>query len=91
MRIVGYIENPTFKITIMHMNLRYAVKFENEGIEQTYKIRESENIKNVEDVKALVDKDILDQITILFSKMELTRLKMINKNINDFEDFEEII
>lgn len=91
MRIVGYIENPEYKISILHMNLRYAIKFENEGLEQTFKIRESEVIRNAEDVKSLVDENILASVKNIFSQMEDTRLKLLTRSISDLDEFEEVI
>ena len=91
MRIVGYIENPEYKISILHMNLRYAIKFENEGLEQTFKIRESEVIRNAEDVESLVDENILASVKNIFSQMEDTRLKLLTRSISDLDEFEEVI
>lgn len=91
MRIAGYIENPTYKITLLHMNHRYAIKFENEGLEQTYKVRESEVIANIEDVKHLVDDEMLQAVDGLFQSMSKVKAKMISKTVNKHDDFEEII
>ena len=91
MRIVGYIENQEYKISILHMNLRYAIKFEKEGLEQTFKIRESEEIRNANDVKSLVDDNILASVKLIFSQMEDTRLKLLTKSISDLDEFEEVI
>ncbi len=91
MRIAGNIEHPVYKITILHMNHRYAVKFEHGGLEQTYKIRESESISNVAEIQALVEKQILDDVDQIFQKMEGTRIKMLLKGDATEEEFEEII
>lgn len=92
MRIVGYIEHPKYKITIMHMNLRYALKFEIGGIEQTYKIRQSDTINSPRDIENLVTEDIFERIDRQFAAMESIRhdiLKLTPKEGD--EDFEEII
>ncbi|GLR16264.1 hypothetical protein [Portibacter lacus] len=91
MRIVGYIEHPLCKITIMHMNHRYAVKFENEGIEQTYKIRESETISSVNDVKTVISPEIIERIMAQFSAMETIRMDILSSGLSDDFEFEEII
>ncbi|WP_235295718.1 hypothetical protein [Portibacter marinus] len=92
MRIVGYIEHPVFKITIMHMNHRYALKFEHHGLEQTYKIRASDHFKNAEDVKNAVSTEILDSVKRHFRSMELTMLEMLTvEGTTEEEEFEEII
>lgn len=92
MRIVGYIEHPKYKVTIMHMNLRYALKFEIGGIEQTYKIRESETISSPKDIELLITDDILERIADQFEAMESIRHDILKAAVVDGEDdFEEII
>lgn len=91
MRIAGYIEDPEYKITIMHMNHRYALKVENEGFEQTYKIRESDYIANAGDIKKIVNPEILIKIKMLFKEMEAIKTEMLLVAIPDDGDFEEII
>lgn len=92
MRIVGYIEHPTYKITIMHMNLRYALKFEYGGIEQTYKIRESESIASPQDIESLITPEILVNIDRQFKEMEAIRIEILSSSFKESdEEFEEII
>ncbi|MDX1685461.1 MAG: hypothetical protein R3275_09505 [Saprospiraceae bacterium] len=38
MRIAGYIDDPLMKITLLEMNHRFSIKFELDGMEQTYKL-----------------------------------------------------
>lgn len=93
MRIVGYIEHPIYKITIMHMNHRFALKIENDGIEQTYKLRSSDTIQNAEDIKKRVNPEFLKEIDTHFQALEKTRLGLlsISQDDKDGEEFEEII
>jgi hypothetical protein len=92
MRIVGYIEHPKYKITIMHMNLRYALKFEIGGIEQTYKIRESETITGPNDLEKLITPEVLSKVDQQFVAMEEIRHDILKASILEDEDeFEEII
>jgi len=91
MRIVAYIEHPIYKITIMEMNHRFSIKFEDQGIEQTYKIRASQNISNAADVKSLVTEEILLDVTQHFKSLNSTRTKMLGLVENQPDEFEEII
>jgi len=91
MRVAGYIEHSRMKISILHMNHRYAVKFELAGMEQVYKIRESEAIQSVEDITTIVNNDILEEVENFFNNMESVRIKMLSANNPLLEDFEEII
>jgi hypothetical protein len=46
MRIVGYIEHPVLKITVMQMNNRFVLKLEANMLEQTYKFHEDDNLQH---------------------------------------------
>ena len=62
MRIIGYIEHPHLKITVFKMNNRLSVKFESGLYEQTYKFRESEDLKNIEQMRQLVDNQLIIEV-----------------------------
>ncbi len=69
MRIIGNIPHPYVKITVFAMEMRYSVKFEMGQMEQTFKIRESEEIKNIEDISRLIDEDLIDDCIETFTTM----------------------
>ncbi len=70
MRILGSIPHPIVKISILHMNMRYVIKFEMGGLEQTYKIRESDYINSVESIHQLVDDVFIESILDRFAAMQ---------------------
>jgi hypothetical protein len=76
MRIIGTLPHPYVKITVFAMNMRYSVKFEMGQMEQTFKIRESEEINSIEDISRLVDDELIDEcmetFTIMYKSMERT-------------------
>jgi hypothetical protein len=76
MRIIGTLPHPYVKITVFAMNMRYSVKFEMGQMEQTFKIRESEEINSIEDISRLVDDELIDEcmetFTIMHKSMERT-------------------
>ena len=47
MRIIGHIPHPVMKITVFVMDMKFAVKLEIGLMEQTYKLRESDQIKGL--------------------------------------------
>jgi uncharacterized protein YxjI len=53
MRIVGYIEHPVLKITVMQMNNRFVLKLEANMLEQTYKFHEDDNLRTMADIEKL--------------------------------------
>lgn len=91
MRIAGYIEHKKYKITILHMNNRYGIKFETDGFEQTYKIREGNGIATVQDIKSLINTEVISGIDSIFENMKNVKVNMLNNLSADEEDFEEII
>lgn len=69
MRILGNIPHPVVKITVFQLNMKYAVKLEAGLMEQTYKLRESENIRGLEDIARLLDDDFIEACLIRFREM----------------------
>ncbi len=90
MRIVGEINHPIYKMTILHMNNRYSLKIEDGRHEQTYKFREGE-IDGISQIHELVSEPFLEKIKSIFKSMSLVRLLNENKTESLDEDFPTII
>lgn len=69
MRIVGNIDHPFIKITLLQINDKFLIKLEYGLIEQTYKIRICDEIPNTDIVTKLVDDVFLEQCIAQFSTM----------------------
>lgn len=93
MRIVGEISHAYLKITVLHMNNRLSIKFENGNYEQTYKIRENKWIQNLNDCKKLVDEEMLEEVEAAFKLMHKCNTGAFNRNFAnpEAEEFETII
>jgi hypothetical protein len=93
MRIIGYIDHPGLKITAFKMDNKLSVKFETGLYEQTYKFRESEGLKNFEDIKKLVDEPFVNNVLAQFERMHSTKLEAMDRNLpaEKADEFEEII
>ena len=81
MRIVGEIEHPVLKITVMQMNNRYVLKLEVNLLEQTFKFNEDDNLRTFEDIKKIVDEDFLKECMKRFGEMNRSRGESYQRNI----------
>ena len=81
MRIVGYIEHPVIKITVMQMNNRYVLKLEANMLEQTYKFNEDDNLRTMADIEKMVDESFLNECLKRFSDMNKSRGETYQRNI----------
>ncbi|MCC6583928.1 MAG: hypothetical protein IT271_09515 [Chitinophagales bacterium] len=81
MRIVGQIEHPVIKITVMQMNNRYVLKLEANMLEQTYKFNEDDNLRTMADIEKLVDETFLNECLKRFSDMNKSRGETYQRNI----------
>lgn len=81
MRIVGYIEHPVIKITVMQMNNRYVLKLEANMLEQTYKFHEDDNLRTLADIEKIVDETFLQECLKRFSDMNKSRGEMYQRNM----------
>jgi len=92
MRVVGYIENTPYKVTVFKMNQKFTVKFETGLYEMAFKLYESDNMRGMEDVKKFVDKDLVNTVRSKFHDMHRAALKSYSKfKKQEVEEFEEII
>ena len=81
MRIVGQIEHPIIKITVMQMNNRYVLKLEANMLEQTYKFNEDDNLRTMADIEKIVDETFLNECIKRFSDMNKSRGEAYQRNI----------
>ena len=93
MRIVGYLEHPSLKITVFKNDGRSSVKFETSLYEQTFKLGDDERFSTLEGVQGLVDGPMTAQILEGFQQMHRTRLEAMARTFpgNAEVVFEEII
>jgi len=92
MRIVGDIPHPSLKITIFLHDSKYAVKFESGLYEQTYKFRSGDNLQTVEDIKAIVDSEFIQEVAASIPKMHQQKLEAMGRwQAIEEDSFEDII
>ncbi len=93
MRIIGNIEHPILKITVFKMDNKLSVKFETGLYEQTYKFRESDELKNMEGIQKLVDGPFIEAVLNEFKQMHRLNMEAWGRFLpkESEEEFEEII
>ncbi len=69
MRVIGYIEHPTLKITVFATDNRFPVQFENGNQAQIYRLRKGQGMENLQDVKAFVDAAFCQAVATTMSQM----------------------
>ena len=75
MRIIEEIQYPSFKLSLFYMNQKYILKFEQEYLEQSYKVSELyHEIADLNDVKAKLTDEFLERIETIFQSMRKTHL-----------------
>ena len=81
MRVIGEIPHPVMKITIFYMNQKYLIKFENNGLEQIYKISEFDYMVNsLDDIYKVVTEDFIHRVLSLFAEMQ----KSLSESLKDY-------
>ena len=88
MRIIGYIEHPTLKITVFQMENRISVKFETGLYEQTYKYRTGDQLENLDDVKKQVDPTLIQQVEEMFVNMHQVKNQALKRNMDQGQEDE---
>lgn len=92
MRIIGYIENQSLKITVFKDNGRVSIKFENGQYEQVYKFRDGSGIESLGDATGFVDAPFLEQVSQNFAAMNNAKMLAFSRKSEVEEDeFEDII
>jgi len=80
MRTLAELPHPDFKITIFTMNQKFIVKFEQGGLEQTYKIAEADVTDGVNSVFQLIDDDFTTVVNATFSEMRKAFIAAYNRH-----------
>ena len=73
MRIVGHIEDPIMKITVLEMNHRLSLKFEHNLLEQTYKLQVDSGAEELTKLKSLVTDEVRTKVMKQFNDMHELR------------------
>jgi hypothetical protein len=93
MRIIGYIDHPVWKITVFKTDTRLSVKFEDGLLEQTYKFVQQENLRELRDIKRLVDQPFILAVEHRFKDMKRSLAEALDRFTPAFpeDEFDTII
>jgi hypothetical protein len=92
MRVVGYIEHPSMKISIFKMDNKFSVKFEGGLCEQIFKFREDTQLDKVEDVKKMITSAFVESVEKRLVEMQDDRFAISQTLfLGGADEFEEII
>ncbi|HEY0898235.1 MAG TPA: hypothetical protein VGD90_02830 [Sphingobacteriaceae bacterium] len=69
MRIIAEMPHPDCKISIFSMNGKFIIKFEQGGLEQTYKLAEVDMVDGVNGVFQILDDEFMATVVERFSAM----------------------
>ena len=82
MRILGYIDHPVLKITVMQQGDKFVLKVEHALMEQTFKIRESDEVRGYNDVVKLADEEFLKSCIERFQAMNTGLFDSFKRNLD---------
>lgn len=88
MRIIGYIEHPSLKVTVFKMDTRLSIKFEDDLYEQTYKYRMQDGLSSLSDIKELVDADLQAAVLAQFAAMKKASEAALQRHLASEEEDE---
>jgi hypothetical protein len=93
MRIVGEIPHSNYKITVFHMNNKHSIQFEDGENTQLYKVPDLPYLKNMNDIKQLVDGAFLNDIDKIFMLMTEAKAKTVQQAVERTveDEFDNII
>jgi hypothetical protein len=93
MRIVGYIEDPSLKITLFQYDGRFSVQLETPHYAQIFKIRQGQGAESVEDIYKLIDATFIEEVKLRFQSMHMQFMSCMNgiQEKHQEDDWEEII
>ncbi|MCP4442690.1 MAG: hypothetical protein GY810_27610 [Aureispira sp.] len=92
MRVIGYLESSTCKITVFKQGFRFSVKFEDGLYEQTFKFRESNELAGINDIQKLIDEEFKQEVMKRFGEMRKATSALLDRYLEgDEEDWVNIV
>ncbi|MFK7809013.1 MAG: hypothetical protein AB8F74_14515 [Saprospiraceae bacterium] len=90
MRILGYINHPTYMVTVFQMDDKFSIQFEKGLLVQTYKYRSGPLLNGMKELETLVTTSYLAQVEKVFLTMEQNRSEHMPR-AEEEDEFEDII
>lgn len=90
MKIVGHIEHPTYKLTILDMNNRLSLQIEDGDLVQTFRFRDG-LVEKPTDIHSLVDEMFLSRVATSFIQMKVSKREALANLVKGDDDFPDLI
>lgn len=90
MRIVGHIEHPNYKLTILDMNHRLSLQIEDGDLVQTFRFRDG-LVEQATDLHTLVDEMFLSRVETTFIQMKVSKREALANLVKEEDDFPDLI
>jgi len=92
MRILGEIDHPIYKITVLEMNAKITIQFEKDLKVVSFKFRDNDWIKHTIGAREFTDEVVLNQVDKVFEQLQTIQKERFDRKIqNDVEDLPHII
>ena len=91
MRIIGEIQHPRYKISVLKMNEKVTLQIEDRLVTQSYAFRDGSGVKDLASAEKILTSEFLQKIEMRFSQMHADYLEALEKmNTEELDDFEII-
>lgn len=92
MRIIGYIEHSSLKVTVFKDGGRVSLKLENGMYEQVYKFRDGSGVENLAEATTFADADFINEVQKTFTFMHRSKMQGHSRQVvGEENEFDEII
>jgi len=91
MRVIGYIDSQTCKITVFKTDTRFVVKFEDGMYEQTFKFRYSDHVDSLQAVQNMIDAPFRAAVEKRFAEMREDVTDLLERFIGAEEELDDEI
>ena len=92
MRIIGEIKHPKYKISVLRMNEKITIQFEDRLVSQSYTFRDGSGISDLSTAEQLLTPKFMNKIDTRFSQMNVDYIQALEhlnvKKYNNFDDFD---
>jgi len=91
MRIIGEINHPKYKITVLKMNERVTLQIEDRLVSQSFVFRDGSGVRDLNSAEQILTPDFLKKVEARFVEMNTDYMHALEQiNADEFDDFDII-
>ncbi len=92
MRILGELDHPIYKITVLEMNSKVTIQFEKDLKVVSFKFRDNDWIKHTTGAKEFTDKKVLKEVDEVFTKLNAIQEERFQRRLkSELDELPNII